>query len=284
MYRQQRIQQQPPSRRNLLILLGFLGAGTASCIGGGLIGGLILLLRPSKKNEVVYVTETPQSITAPAIVKTTIPEPDIISREAWGALAPNHDATYEDGFYNADNPEGWRVYDMALEDAYQTVVIHHSVIYEADDDETMLEIQRFHREEREWADVAYHFFVGKSGAIYQGRDWSVRGTHVGGYNTGSLGICLLGNFMNQNPTDAQINSTNQLLAWLVFRLKLTHLAGHQDFNPDTLCPGDNLVAYLDSFATNHGLGHGIDGYKPPADATPTPQNIGCACPQCNSVV
>jgi len=274
--------QRPPSRRNLLMLFGLMGAGTASCIGGGLIGGILLMLRPSRTNQVIYVTETPPA--APTPVAQITPEPGIISREEWGALPPNHNATFEEGFYSTDNPEGWRVYDTNLEDAYQTVVIHHSVIYEADDNETMLEIQRFHRDKRNWADVAYHFFVGKSGAIYQGRDWAVRGTHVGGYNTGSLGICLLGNFMNESPTDAQITSTNQLLAWLVTRLKLTHIAGHRDFNADTLCPGDNLFLHLDTFAATQSLTHSIEGYQPPADATPTSQDIGCACPGCNNTI
>ncbi len=207
----------------------------------------------------------PAHSTAPDHAPLTRPSPAVISRQQWGALAPDHSALYEHGLFSDDNPTGWRVYEAPLSEVYRTVVLHHSVIYEADDAATMLEVQRFQREERGWADVAYHYFVGKSGTIYEGRRLNVRGAHVGGYNTGSLGLCLLGDFSEDSaPTEPQLSSTRQMLAWLTQTLALTHIAGHRDFNPATVCPGDQLAALIDGLALDAGLTVGTGGYQAPA--------------------
>ena len=45
-----------------------------------------------------------------------------------------------------------------------------------------------------WADVGYHYLVDKDGTIYEGRNIAIRGAHTQGHNTGSAGVCLLGDF------------------------------------------------------------------------------------------
>ncbi len=240
------------SRRALLALLGLGGLTIAGGAGGTL---LLLLLRAGRRS-----TALPGTLTPPA--PTPFPPPPIVSRTEWGALPPDHNAPNETGFYSLDNPEGWRVYEGDLRAVYRTVVIHHSANYGRDDIDTLLYIQNRHREERGWADVAYHFFVGREGAIYAGRPLDVRGTHVAGYNTGSVGTCLLGNFQEIEPTVSQLASTLHLVQWLAAVLSLTHLAGHREFNPDTECPGDHLAAYLDVLAAGAGLARGTGGYVP----------------------
>jgi hypothetical protein len=200
----------------------------------------------------------------------------VVSRAEWGAWAPDHQAVNEPGFYSADNPEGWLIYETELQEIYQTVIIHHAAFYEETDLSTMEAIQQLHRAERGWADVAYHFLVGKTGAIYEGRDWTVRGTHVESYNTGTLGICLLGNFMVEQPTDAQLASTRRLLIWLAYRLQLTHIAANRTFNALTQCPGDNLFRYLPELAAVADLRVGTDGYIPPEAL------IECTCCACSA--
>ncbi|GAB1421539.1 hypothetical protein MASR2M15_17100 [Anaerolineales bacterium] len=263
----------PTSRRNLLTYLGFAGLTgvTLSFFG---MGGLLFLLQQKQISE-----STPSnSISSPAIMDPTanisasptpISPPPIVSRAEWGAKPPDHTAVNEFGFYNSvTNPEGWRVYEGELQDSYQTAVIHHSVVYNPDDAMTAKVVQNLHFR-KGWADVAYHFMVGQNGAIFEGRELDARGTHVAGFNTGSVGICLLGNFEIDNPTIMQIESTRRLLQWLSYRLALTHLAGHQDFNHETQCPGAHLIPLLQNFALWSGLALGVGGYIPPADATPT---------------
>jgi hypothetical protein len=265
------------SRREFIGMgLGGVG-GVLMCICGGAAGVayLIATRQPEKTASLSVAVATSANNRLP--VSKQIDKPLIIPREEWGALPPNHEAAYEKGLYSDETPEGWRTYEGDLRDDYQTLVVHHSVIDEGDDLLTLLEVQRLHREDRQWADVAYHFFIGKQGAVYEGRAMNVRGTHVAGYNTGSLGVCLLGDFMTNTPSTEQLDMLRQLSRWLVVRLQLTHLAGHRDFNPETLCPGDNLEPLLPDLAAYAGLSYGTDGYN---GATPAPQETpvsGCIC-------
>lgn len=252
------------SRREILLAFGVLSGGLAVVCGGGMVAGLLWLAARRR--------EAPPTPTAISPTATTTPP--YYPRSAWGALPPDHNAPNENGFYSADNPEGWRIYEAPLTDVYRTVVIHHSVIDEGDDIRTLQAIQRLHRVDRGWADVGYHYFVGKDGNIYEGRDIHVRGTHVAGYNTGSVGVCLLGNFTTASPSAAQINSAHIIIGWLADQLQLTHLAGHNDFNPQTECPGAMILPYLDLLAQEAGLARGTAGYQPPNDSA---MGGGCPC-------
>lgn len=268
------------SRRKFVQLM--LG-GTAGCgiaFGGGAgLGALYWLTQRSGSPS----TEADLSALATTAAQRfdglkEIERPYIVPRDDWGALDPDHSARFENGFYSADNPEGWYVYPPDIRDAYKTLVIHHSVIDEGDDLSTLIEIQRAHRKDRNWADVAYHFFIGEEGTVYEGRALDVRGTHVAGYNTGSAGVCLLGNYMELEPNEAQLRALGSLSAWLALRLQLTHLAGHRDFNSITLCPGDNIAAILSALAERLGLSYGTEGYQGPIqEAAEGESSLGCGC-------
>jgi hypothetical protein len=65
------------------------------------------------------------------------------------------------------------------------------------------------------ADVGYHFFVDRSGGVWQGRDAGHMGTHVGSNptgrnNKGNLGICGLGSFDRETPPKAMIDGIVEL--------------------------------------------------------------------------
>lgn len=101
---------------------------------------------------------------------------------------------------------------------------------------------------------------------------SARGVHTEFYNTGSLGVCLLGNFEEIEPTQPQLDAAQALVNWLALRLQLTHLAGHREFNTTTVCPGANLYPHLDQIAAVALLQRGTNGYIAPPEQqiTPTP--------------
>jgi hypothetical protein len=244
------------TRRDLLGLAGMAAAGSGLACLGTVLGYLALdrLISPSRPT----VTPSPPP-TRPALFKQ-IDRPGILTRQDWGALPPNHEAPNESGFYSAENPDGWRVYEEDLRQVYRTVVIHHSVLYEGDDLSTMRAIQEQHMDLRGWADIAYHFGVGQSGQVFEGRPLTVRGTHVQGFNTGSVGVVFLGDFSMSYPTSLQFEAGRRLIDWLALRLELTHLAGHSDFNGDTDCPGQHLREMLPLLAQSAGLTLGTGGY------------------------
>lgn len=229
------------SRRRMLGLVGI----TAACALGGAVA---LLPRTSAPRVVILPTDT------------SIPTLSILPRSAWGARRPNHNARNERGFYSAANPLGWRNYGADYPDIYRTLVAHHSVIYRHDDRTTLRDVQALHMQDNGWADVGYHFLIGTDGQVYQGRDLQVRGVHVGGFNTGSVGVCLLGDFTRRDPLPAQLESLLMLGRWLQTQLPLTHLAAHSEFNIDTQCPG-RLRWFLDDLAARLGLLRGTGGYQ-----------------------
>lgn len=191
--------------------------------------------------------------------------PLIVSRDEWGALPVDHGARNESGHYQSGvNPGGWYSYAGELRDSYQTLVVHHSAVYKADGLATLLEIQRLHRGDRGWADVGYHFMLDVDGAIYQGRELGVRGVHTQGRNTGSAGVCLLGDFRYRSPPTAQWDALVALGRWLVAELELTHVAAHSQFNEGTVCPGARVIERLSALAELLGVGYGVDGYVPAA--------------------
>lgn len=258
------------SRREFLALLGLGFGGTVTACSATAVGAYWLLNEKPTNLQAALSLPTPTADGTRLSVMKTVERPPIVNREEWGARDVHHEAKEEFGFYSLDNPEGWRDYEGDLRNVYQTVVIHHSVVYADNDYTTIKVVQNLHVDDRDWADIGYHFCVGQDGTVFEGRKMSARGTHTELYNTGSLGVCLLGNFEINTPTQIQVNRANELVRWLALRLRLTHLAGHRDFNSETVCPGANLYALLDDFATQSLLQRGIDGYIPPAEQKVTP--------------
>ena len=196
---------------------------------------------------------------APSPRPTPLP---LVSREAWGAAEPDHTAPGEHGLFDpVTNPEGWLVYEQPLSEILRTLIVHHSALPLSDGPR---EIQTLHMQRRGYADIGYHYLIDAAGQLYAGRDLGVRGAHTGGANTGSVGVCLLGNFETAEPPAAQLATLRALAADLLARYGLTHLAGHRDFQPDeTVCPGALLEPLLPELAAAVGLTYGTGGYVPP---------------------
>ena len=192
------------------------------------------------------------------------PMPRIVSRTEWGARPLNLEAPEEFGAFNAlTNPEGVLTYPDNLNSVLNTIVVHHSAFAYVGPSE----VQDLHMDRRGFADVAYHFVIDSDGVIYEGREINIRGAHVQGFNTGSVGIVLLGNFNNEQPSETQLASLWALVDYLRYTYEIRYLAGHKDYpdqSPDgTECPGDNLYPLLPDLARELGMKYGIDGYVVP---------------------
>lgn len=192
------------------------------------------------------------------------PMPTIISRTEWGARPLNLESPEEFGIFDSQvNPEGVLTYPDNLNSVLNTIVVHHSAFAYVGP----TEVQDLHMDRRGFADVAYHFLIDSGGIIYEGREINIRGAHVQGFNTGSVGIVLLGNFNETDPAQVQINSLQELVDYLRYTYEIRYLAGHKDYpgqSPDgTECPGDNLYPLLPDVARELGMKYGIDGYVVP---------------------
>lgn len=98
-----------------------------------------------------------------------------------------------------------------------------------------------------WAGLGYHFVIRKDGTIEAGRPMDTVGAHCQGENDHTVGINIVGNFMEAEPETVQLMSAARLIAALGREYRIVPGAdtvfGHRDFNA-TLCPGDTLYARL----------------------------------------
>jgi hypothetical protein len=143
-------------------------------------------------------------------------------------------------------------------------------------------IQLYHVRGNGWNDIGYNLLVDRFGTIYEGRyggiERNVVGAHALGFNTGSVGVALLGTHGATAPSRAAQDALARLLAW---RLDLAHVdptgfttvissgserygsgipvllrnvSGHRDTG-FTECPGDQLYSRLNALAAAaNGIG------------------------------
>lgn len=136
-------------------------------------------------------------------------------------------------------------------------------------------IQVFHVKGNGWDDIGYNALVDRFGTVYEGRygglDRNVVGAHARGFNTGSFGIAVMGDFTRTDPPKPAVDALVRTLAW---RLDVAHVdalgtfngvsAGNERFGPGipvflraisghrdtglTSCPGDRLYALIPHLA------------------------------------
>ena len=131
----------------------------------------------------------------------------------------------------------------------QYVTIHHdgmTPFYGTTDAEAKarLELIRNGHRGKGWGDIGYHYIVDRAGNVWQGRDVLVyQGAHVKNRNEHNVGVMCLGNFVEQKPSEAQIEALNRTVAQLCryYRIAPKDVYTHREWKgAQTACPGDNL--------------------------------------------
>jgi len=166
--------------------------------------------------------------------KSQVEKPKVIPRSEWGARPPK--------------------YDYSNHPYFNKLTLHHAAGWAArslDEGKTAVKsIQKFHQDGRGWSDIGYHFVVDMAGNIYQGRPETVLGAHVGGANTGNIGVCILGCYHPPETSltclDKMSSQTEKALihlySWIAdsYDVEPSVLKGHRDYFGTTSCPGDNV--------------------------------------------
>jgi hypothetical protein len=187
----------------------------------------------------------------------TTETPTVITRAEWGAN------------------EGIRRAAPRFADNVHVAVVHHTAgsnSYTASQSAAIVRsIYLYHVQGNGWNDIGYNFLVDKYGQIFEGRyggmTRAVIGAHAMGFNVGTVGVSVIGNYSSATVTPAARAALVSLLAW---RLDLAHvdpvsrvvrvstgnpryppgtavtlnaISGHRDTYP-TSCPGTSLYAQL----------------------------------------
>ncbi len=186
----------------------------------------------------------------------------IVTRESWGARATR-----------CTSPNSSKA----------RFAIHHTVTGSSDPARQVRGIQRFHMDSRGWCDVGYHFLIGSDGKVYEGRPLHLLGAHVGGHNTGNIGISFVGCFHTSGcgglgsttPSSAAVRVAGRLAGTLRrlygIRISTSTLKGHRDHSgQSTSCPGNNLHSRLGTIRTiaqNETLSGGGSSTPSPTPST-----------------
>src|SRR5215210_4065872 len=206
-----------------------------------------------------YVDSEPQGV--PPRTLSMAGSPRVISRLAWGA---NESIRRAAPLY-AGNLHFALVHHTAGTNSYTR----------AESAAIVRGIMVYHVQGNGWNDVGYNFLVDRYGQVFEGRyggiDRNVVGAHAQGFNSGSVGVSVLGTYNGAGITAAARDALVRLLAW---RLDVGHVdplstltwpsggnpryptgvgvflravSGHRDTG-FTECPGNALYAQLDELA------------------------------------
>ncbi len=146
---------------------------------------------------------------------------------------------------------GWLPLERVKEEAKITkITIHHGgVEFTADKDpiESIRNLQKWSRAEKNWIDIPYHFMIDLNGKIYETRPINYPGDTNTEYNpTGHALIEVMGNYEVQEFSEAQLNSLVNLSAFLSeeFGVPVSEIKTHKDYSAVTVCPGKNIYKHF----------------------------------------
>jgi len=136
--------------------------------------------------------------------------PLLLGREAWGAN------------------EAIRRAPPSYAASVQFALVHHTAgsnSYTASQSAAIVRgIEVYHVKGNGWNDIGYNFLVDKYGQVFEGRyggvDKNVIGAHAEGFNTGSVGVAVLGTYGSAAPPAVARTALADLLAW---RLDVAHV-------------------------------------------------------------
>ena len=181
------------------------------------------------------------------------------------------------------NPDGTEKFPPTFFDV-QTLTVHHTVTANSDPDPaaTVRAIYFFHCITDDIGDLGYHLLIDQAGTVYEGRysgpdplpvfgprsvgprPSMVTAAHIGGWNSGNVGVALLSDLTSVQPTPAARQSLVRVLAALArvtdrdplgttnyvnpvngTTKTVRTLSGHRDWAA-TECPGNAFYPTLPS--------------------------------------
>ncbi len=142
------------------------------------------------------------AVATPAVAQASDGRPSIVSREQWGA------------------DESWRR-SPSYASLARYAVVHHTAgsnSYTREQAPAVVRgIYSYHARTLGWSDIGYNVLVDRYGTIYEGRAGGLHrpviGAHARGFNTGSIGVSIMGDFTGSAPPQAAQQAVADVLSW-----------------------------------------------------------------------
>jgi hypothetical protein len=193
-------------------------------------------------------------------------KPSLVSRRQWGA--------------DESLADEWRETSGKLKAMY----VHHTAgtnSYSRYQSAAIVRgIYAYHTQSNGWPDIGYQFLVDRFGRIFTGRRNAELenpiGAQAGGYNSGTIGVSAMGNFVAATPPSALVAGISRVMAWKAYQygvdprgtvslrtadgsstakappgtiVRVPRILGHGHTN-QTACPGGRLAARLDTIRSS----------------------------------
>lgn len=111
------------------------------------------------------------------------------------------------------------------------IAVHHSLTDNIPGGEDIEAFARYHVNNLDWPGIGYHYVIDADGTVYKTNSADIKSYHVGKHNQSALGVCLVGDFRDYNPTDKQYQALKELLKELKSAYNITNdnIKGHSEF-------------------------------------------------------
>ena len=133
------------------------------------------------------------------------------------------------------------------------LTIHHAAVHQPDIKKAIISFDREHkrrlhaRRNSLWYHIAYHWLIWWNGELVATREpWDIGWINTDiSSNRESLGVCLVWNFDNWEPSQAQLITLHKLIIDSQKKYKWLKINWHKDIYRTKSCPGKNFP--LDEF-------------------------------------
>lgn len=170
------------------------------------------------------------------------------------------------GMYKRDYTTLIKKNKITKEDTKQVITLHHTVLGDSlggyysffqyylneikrilsgknqaieDEFEIAKKIENLHISKFKWADIGFHFMIGPSGKVYEGRPIDFKGSHTGGLNTENIGIAFIGCYDEEGCKEENYQISKVTKPMINNAIKLRdYLAKEYNFkvSPETVWP------------------------------------------------
>ena len=175
----------------------------------------------------------------------TLDRPEFVSRKTWGC------------------PQTENVSSRSLTNVTH-LIIHHSAANTVSNDYAAVvrTYWDWHVNGNGWDDIGYNWLVDPNGVLYKGRAWksdneeNILGAHNSSKNSGTSGICFIGNYVSDIPSDIGLNKVASIAAFLCDKYGIdpegssyheainkvnNNISGHGQSGGGTECPGTQMI-------------------------------------------
>jgi N-acetyl-anhydromuramyl-L-alanine amidase AmpD len=130
------------------------------------------------------------------------------------------------------------------------IVIHHDDAEGTETYSPFPEILSYHQA-KGLGTFAYHYYISKSGKVYQMHPFESFTNHTDGYNAKSVAVCVNGRYNTEQMPEAQYKALVKTLAYLLTQAPDATIVGHREVC-QTDCPGANVnISMIRKNAMNH---------------------------------